>query len=53
MPIIMIIAGTNCVGKPTFLEILRRNISSVVEPNVQIKATPSNTPFVIPHRGEL
>jgi len=51
VPPLMVIAGPNGVGKSTLLEVLKRNIPSARESNVQIKATPSSTPlYISPHR---
>jgi len=41
VPALMVIAGPNGVGKSTLLETLKRNIPSIREANVQIKATAS------------
>jgi len=51
VPALMVIAGPNGVGKSTLLETLKRNIPSIREANVQIKATASGPPlYVAPHR---
>jgi energy-coupling factor transporter ATP-binding protein EcfA2 len=47
----MVIAGPNGVGKSTLLEILKRNVPSIRESDVQIRATASGAPlYIAPHR---
>jgi len=51
VPALMVIAGPNGVGKSTLLDVLRRNIPSRRDADVEIKVTASGPPlYMAPHR---